>query len=993
MGSTTTGLTSSNDHKTIYLLRKFARSSTNWYSERNKHAKKAESTRSSVGGRNERGSSEMKLLMSFQYQRVTNGFFAFILAISSVTAMGPFIFSQNARALASVTVCNTGCDAATLQDAVALASAGGVITFASNINSTSQVTISKPLTINGAGFTLSPAFSRTDNSNNSAIGILNTSGVTINDLTIDGVSGTNLHGINAYVAGDISLNGVSLRNHDRSGLVVNGSSVSVSNVVTSGNGWHGINVDQGSGVTSPANLTINGVSQHAELVPDVYVDNTAENVSVTDSNNQYNSNNAVLKAGDRVYSIRASAPTILTPSAEQYVSSTPILNSWTPVSYAKGIAEYQVEYIYDDGHTFAGGPYRTVPGTQTSRNHVPNMSEQGGVTIRVRAIDTTGNFGSWSAPVHYYYDSIAPTKPVLAQPANGALLNTNSFLFDWSDSTDASPLTYEFQSSQDPSRDGNGILNGSNIWKSGTLPSSQIQSNGAPDGAWFYQVRARDAAGTYSQWSDIWSVVLDTQSPSLAFVGATPAAGSFIRGTVAIETVINDANPGPYNLRIENGAPVPLSLGLSYVFLPVNGVTNSYSWNTRTGGEAVADGQHNLRATTVDQAGNRTTIDRPVTVDNTRPLVTLTTPISGQVNPTGITLEGFDAIGLDRLTANLYDATNTSLIRSCSATVSPLGAIDGTLNCLVTGLVDGTYTVRANARDRAGNISNTLNVPFTIDTTAPVVALTSPVDADVVTDPGVLIEGSTGDAASYELFIDGILVDSGVGAFSSYNWDTTLYTSDSYVIELVAEDAAGNSSSDSATITLDGDPQVAINGSTSTTATPTITGTIDDADAALALIVDGSTPIAIVNDGTGAWSYTFPTLANGTYLLEVTATDLASNTDTDTATLTVTVPAPEEIVEGTDATPLAVVTPTGATPPAAQTGDVLGDTTAELAAQSGVADVEGANVVAQAADTDTDTVNGSLFGLAWYWWVLIVAAIAAFIAWLIAALRRRNAEA
>lgn len=102
-------------------------------------------------------------------------------------------------------------------------------------------------------------------------------------------------------------------------------------------------------------------------------------------------------------------PTIITPLSEQYFKTTPIVDSWTPSSDANGIQKYQVEYIYDDGHTFSGGPYRDVSGSTTSRNHTPALTEQGGVTIRVRAVDNAGNMSDWSAPVHYYYDATNPT--------------------------------------------------------------------------------------------------------------------------------------------------------------------------------------------------------------------------------------------------------------------------------------------------------------------------------------------------------------------------------------------------------------------------------------------------------------------------------------------------------------------------------------------------------------------------------------------------------
>jgi hypothetical protein len=118
-------------------------------------------------------------------------------------------------------------------------------------------------------------------------------------------------------------------------------------------------------------------------------------------------------------------PTILHPVNEQYFNSQPILNSWTSSYDKDGIKEYRVEYIYDDGHTFAGGPYRTT--TNTYRYHTPGLTEQGGVTIRVQAIDNNGNEGGWSEPVHYYYDWEAPTSSVdgLPQGTNSKSFNVN----------------------------------------------------------------------------------------------------------------------------------------------------------------------------------------------------------------------------------------------------------------------------------------------------------------------------------------------------------------------------------------------------------------------------------------------------------------------------------------------------------------------------------------------------------------------------------------
>jgi hypothetical protein len=103
--------------------------------------------------------------------------------------------------------------------------AGQAIALSGDVTTLAQINVLVGVTIDGNGFTLTPNFARTDNSNNSAIGILDTDGVSIVDLTIDGSLGTNLHGINAYESADVTVSGVTVENINRTGLVVNGSSV------------------------------------------------------------------------------------------------------------------------------------------------------------------------------------------------------------------------------------------------------------------------------------------------------------------------------------------------------------------------------------------------------------------------------------------------------------------------------------------------------------------------------------------------------------------------------------------------------------------------------------------------------------------------------------------------------------------------------------------------------------------------------------------------
>jgi hypothetical protein len=177
----------------------------------------------------------------------------------------------------------------TLQSAIDAASSGDTISIHEDLTLTSPVNITKPLTIQGNGHTISPTFTGpgSANSNNAPLRISSQSDITINNLIINGVGGTSLHGISVFGSSNITLNDITSKDNDRSGIVVNGSSVTVHNVTTSGNGWHGINADRGSGLPNASVLTVTGVSKHNELLH-IYIDNT-DNGSVIDTENQYTS--------------------------------------------------------------------------------------------------------------------------------------------------------------------------------------------------------------------------------------------------------------------------------------------------------------------------------------------------------------------------------------------------------------------------------------------------------------------------------------------------------------------------------------------------------------------------------------------------------------------------------------------------------------------------------------------------------------------------------
>lgn len=167
------------------------------------------------------------------------------------------------------------------------------IVLKNNIETTSQVLIKHAgQTIDGAGYTISAASGmRYQDPNKSVVTVLNANDVKISNLTVDAskVNAENWNGVYAaqvYVSTGVTLEGVTLKNGD-AGLLVNGSSVTVNNITTSKNEFGGIEVSQGTDVTSPAQLTVLGNSTHTN--ENVYIWTVGNKATVVDSAKQYKS--------------------------------------------------------------------------------------------------------------------------------------------------------------------------------------------------------------------------------------------------------------------------------------------------------------------------------------------------------------------------------------------------------------------------------------------------------------------------------------------------------------------------------------------------------------------------------------------------------------------------------------------------------------------------------------------------------------------------------
>ena len=236
---------------------------------------------------------------------------------------------------------------------------------------------------------------------------------------------------------------------------------------------------------------------------------------------------------------------------------------------------------------------------------------------------------------------------------------------------------------------------------------------------------------------------------------------------------------------------------------------------------------------------------------------------------------------------------------------------DGAHNFTATAALNSTSSFTATAASTTNNesaASTALNV--TIDTAAPL----TPAITSYSTDTGVAGDGITSDntltftgtasANSTVRVYDGATLLGTVTANGSGAWSYTTATlaNGAHSFAATATDPAGNTSAASAALSVtinaavlsvpaitsySTDTGVAGDGITSDN-TLTFTGTAQ-ANSTVR-VYDGTTLLGSVTaNGSGAWSYTTATLANGAHSLTATATDAAGNTSAASAALSVTI--------------------------------------------------------------------------------------------------------
>lgn len=585
---------------------------------------------------------------------------------------------------------------------------GDKIVLDSDLTVTKQLTLPKSVTLDGNGHTIFANYAYTDNSNNSAI-LVSKNDTTIKNLTVDGTAGTGLQGINIYQAQNVVLQNVTSKNNDKSGVNVNGSTVTIDGITTADNGWHGVDVDKAGAV-----LTIRGVNQHSDNLP-VYVDNTAVG-QVIDTTGLYASRDSVIRPNDRVYALKPATPTQVSPVNNSSQNVNDFYFDWSDVA---GATEYEFQSSQSSAVTDGvlssvvwnnkqhGGADRKV--LIDSRIH--SYGANGTWYWQVRSINAQGIASDWSSVWKMTIDMVAPNAPSLSAPANNAFVNGASLTNSWTAVSDAQHYVYESYHDADAT---------SLRWRENTTATSKTVTS-VPDATFWWRVKAVDAAGNSSAWSPLWKVTVDSTVPTVGIASATQVSSDKLE----FSGYVNDTNLSHYYcwLTDTSGREVLPTRGENCITtwakdLQRNGnpatSTNqgdgSVASPVRLGDfdiSALSSGKYTIRLMALDRAGNRSVEAKyDFEIDRTAPSIVVTGAVRNS--------DGTYTI------SGTSDDTATVLVSVGGILLPPVSPVNGVWEVRTIALNAGSYNVTATSTDARGNQGVSTPSPYTFSVTGSV---------------------------------------------------------------------------------------------------------------------------------------------------------------------------------------------------------------------------------------------------------------------------------
>jgi hypothetical protein len=506
-------------------------------------------------------------------------------------------------------------------------------------------------------------------------------------------------------------------------------------------------------------------------------------------------------------------------------------------------------------------------------------------------------------------DTVAPTEPTITKASD----NINPVAGDvasggyTNDTTPTLSGTAELNSTVKIYDNGNvvpvgQVVNGSGTW-SYTLPAL---GNGTTHN---YTITATDLAGNVSVMSSTpYVLTIDTTVPGQPTITGADDNVDTVQGNVEKNGLTNDATP-TLSGNAEANSIVTIKDGAAVLGTTTANTSGVWSYTPVT----LSDGSHSFTVTATDTAGNVSpaSTNYMLNIDAGKPNAPGFSVSDNVGSITGTITSGSST---DDTVLSLSGTAETGSLVTIKDGANVLGTVTatgGVWNYSTSILSEGDHSLSVTATDAAGNVSDASAFTVTIDTLVPNTPTIVTVSDDVAPTIGLVTNnGTTNDktptlsgkaeALSTVHIYDGATLVGTVTAASNGDWSFTpsveLNENQTYNYKVTATDAAGNVSleSDPFTLTIkttvpppiissaadNYDPvqnPALANGAYTNDATPTLSGTTG-ANNTVNIYDNNNLVDTITADGSGNWSYTLPTLSNGSHSITATATDAATNT-------------------------------------------------------------------------------------------------------------------
>ncbi len=483
-----------------------------------------------------------------------------------------------------------------------------------------------------------------------------------------------------------------------------------------------------------------------------------------------------------------SRPDLAAASDSGSSSTDDVTRNTTPTFNGTAEANSSVE-LFTDGNSIgttdagANGAWSFTPATALA---------DGTYSVTAKAKDGAGNTSQASTGLSLKVDTAAPSTVLQLE----ATPSQTGIALEWTDGSDPDPAGYNVYRSTSPTGTFNKLNNG-------LLAQSQYNDTQAPAGVdSYYRVTAVDQAGNESDpatGSARRPALSETVRPTVA-LGATPAAGARVGGTVTLSADASD-NTGVERVEFLGGGNVVGS---------DTSAPYSFAWDT-TG---VPDGSTTIAARAFDVFGNqRTTGARTVVVDNTAPTAPpkpnlASTSDSGASDTDDVTRTA--GLALNNGTSTVEPRARIDLFEGTSLKGTVRASVDGTWSIKLSDVTPGVHDYKVKLTDVAGNSSPpSEELSVTVDRQVPTITDLTPAPGSTTSVRSPAIRAMVDDDQAGELAKSGIglFVDSVAIGQNAFSYDASsgslLYEPPSnlsiarHTVRVVVTDKAGNQKSQS----------------------------------------------------------------------------------------------------------------------------------------------------------------------------------------------------